>query len=168
MLNFKTPTTFVATAALLALAGCSQPNPRVVTSLNQGASLTGDLPSNPLGWKVITSALDGTDSTMSTLFGNDVAVQYARTNSQHDYPAGSTISMVTWTQQEDPRWFGGKIAAAPKSVEFVTVAAGVNQRPTYSYERFEGAPLKRASAETAAAPSDRMSYLLSQRAAVMP
>ena len=40
---------------------------------------------------------------MYTLFGNDLAVQYAHTNPQHDYPAGSVLSLVTWSQQEDPR-----------------------------------------------------------------
>lgn len=40
------------------------------------------------------------------VIGNDLAVEYARSHSQQGYPAGSVISLVTWTQREDPRWFG--------------------------------------------------------------
>jgi len=84
---------------LLGVMGCSEQNPRVVTTLNQGAKLTGDLPWNPLQWRVITSVVNKQDSTMYTVFGNDLAVQYARTNSQRDYPAGSVLSLVTWKQE---------------------------------------------------------------------
>jgi hypothetical protein len=147
----------------MGLAGCQeQVNPRVVARLNQDAALVGDLPSNPLGNKVITSWISKKDATMSTLYGNDVAVEAARSSSDVKYPAGSVLSAVTWEQQEDPRWFGGKIPKAPKSVEFVTVGAGAG---AYTYQRYEGSPLKRVEE---AAQDDRAVYLMSQRAAVMP
>jgi hypothetical protein len=159
---------FLGAALSISLLGCTNTNPRVATTLNQGASLTGDLPANPLQWKVITSAIDKQSSTMSTLFGNDIAVQYARTNSQHDYPAGSILALVTWTQQEDQRWFGGNIPSAPKSVEFVTVGTSPDQKRTYTYENFEGTPLKKISTQDGLAPDSRAAYLVDQRAAVMP
>ena len=74
-------------------------------TFNQSAGLVGDLPANPLGWRVI-SVIDPATGTMSTLYGNDLAVEYARTHSQHDFPAGAVLSLVTWTQAEDSRWFG--------------------------------------------------------------
>ena len=62
------------------LVACSdKTNPRVVTRLNDEAALVGELPSNPLKGKVITSWVNKHDATMSTMLGNDVAVQYART-----------------------------------------------------------------------------------------
>ena len=147
------------------LTGCSdQVNPRVTTRLNQDAALVGELPSNPLQGKVITSWVNKQDATMSTMFGNDVAWQYARTNSEMMYPAGAVLSVVTWSQREDPRWFGGNIPKSAKAVEFVTVTAP----GTYSYQRYEGSPLKKVAGEEGAAPNDRAAYLLSQRAAVMP
>jgi hypothetical protein len=152
----------------LSIMGCTGENPRVVTKVNEGAALTGELPANPLQGKVITSWIDKKNATMSTLFGNDVAVQYARSNPQHDYPAGSALSVVTWSQQEDPRWFGGNIPQAPKSVEFVTVGVTPDQHRTYSYLDYEGSPLKKISAQDGPTPSDRAAYLLAQRAAVMP
>jgi hypothetical protein len=145
------------------LLGCSkETNPRVATRLNEDAAVAGAMPSNPLAGKVITSWINKQDATMSTLFGNDVAVQYARTNGAMKYPAGAVLSVVTWGQQEDPRWFGGNIPKTTKSVEFVTVGS------TYSYQRYEGFPLKRVANEDGAAPNDRAACLLAQRAAVMP
>jgi hypothetical protein len=146
------------------LAGCSEKtNPRVVTRVNTDAEPGGALPSSPLHDKVITSWINRQDSTMSTLFGNEVAWQYARTNSDMRYPARAVLSVVTWSQQEDPRWFGGNIPQKVKTVEVVTVVTGPGR---YLYQRYEGFPLKRVV--QSAAPNDRADYLLAQRAAVMP
>lgn len=158
----------VGAALSLSLAGCSIPNARVATRINQGASLAADLPLNPLGAKVITSWIDKRSSTMSTLYGNDLAVQYARANSRQSYPAGAVLSLVTWSQQEDPRWFGAKIPEKVRSVEFVTVGNAPDGRLRYSYGRFEGTPLKKMSDQEGFVPNDRATSLLSQRAAVMP
>lgn len=155
-------------ALSLSIFGCSNQNPSLVASQNKTATLIGDLPFNPLQGKVITSWINKQDATMSTLYGNDLAVQYARTSDQHNYPAGSVLSVVTWKQQDDPRWFGAKIPANVKSVEYVTVKAASNQRPSYSYQSYEGAPLKRTSDQESPTPGDRTTWLLSQRAAVMP
>jgi hypothetical protein len=159
----------LAGALLLAgLTGCSnETNPRVLTRLNVDAEPSGALPSNPLKDKVITSWVNKQDATMSTMFGNEVAWRYARTNSEMKYPAGAVLSVVTWSQQEDPRWFGGNIPQRPKTVEFVTVS----ERGGFLYERYEGSPLKRVvttNSEDLDAAAKRGSYLLSQRAAVMP
>ena len=105
---------------------------------------------------------------MSTLYGNDLAVQYARTHSQHSYPTGSVLSLVTWRQQEDPRWFGGKIAAQPQLVEVVVLAASPDHGILYKYQRFQGTPLREAGVEESPRPNPRSVYMLSQRAAVMP
>jgi hypothetical protein len=151
--------------SMLGLVGCSdQVNPRVATRLNLDASLTGDLPSNPFQGKVITSWINKQDSTMSTMFGNDVAVQYARTNAAMQYPAGAVLSVVTWGQQEDPRWFGGAIPERPKAVEFITVSSP----GSYSYQRYEGSLLKKVASVEGNDPKDRAAYLLALRAAVMP
>jgi hypothetical protein len=155
-------------ASVLGLSGCSEAvNPRVATRLNLDASLVGELPSNPLQWRVITSWIDKRDSTMSTMFGNDVAVQYARTSAGPAYPAGAVLSVVTWEQQEDSRWFGGKIPEKVKFVEFVMVSS----TGRYSYQRYEGLPLVKVTAnnfDELDAIAKRVVYLVAQRAAVMP
>jgi hypothetical protein len=153
---------FAAAVTLLPLAGCmSQPG---ASTINDQAALTGQLPYNPLAWKVITSSVNQRSATMSTLYGNDIAVQYARTNADRAYPAGSVLALVTWAQRDDPHWFGAKIPSTVQSVEFVTIQPAAGANPTY--EHYKGSPLTR----TAAADNDvkRIDYLTAQRAAVMP
>jgi hypothetical protein len=158
-------------ASVISLAGCHSTNERVVTRLNTDATLPSGLPGNPVQGRVITSWVDKTDkqhATMSTLYGNDIAIQYARSHAGQNYPANAVLSLVTWNQQEDPRWFGGNIPQTPRSVEVVTVkpAAGAAQY-AYDYQRYEGSPLTRVAVSEYPA-KDRTAYLLSQRAAVMP
>lgn len=149
----------------LSFWGCSGNGPG---KLNESASLVGQLPAVPLQWKIITSMIDRSDSTMSTLYGNDLAVEYIRTHSQHAYPPGSVLSLVTWAQREDPRWFGARIPGRVTKVEFVTVGATAEGSASYSYKEYEGTLLKESSTQESVTPNERSVYLLSQRAAVMP
>ena len=138
--------------------------------LRSRPALTGSLPWNPLQWSVIASSIDRQASTMSVLYGNDAAVQYARNNARKEYPCkeyppGSVLSLVTWTQVDDGRWFGARIPGEVKSVQFVTVARGPDDRPSRTYENYEGAPLRRTEST---AGRSAAAYLPSLRAAVMP
>ncbi len=159
---------FILIASFLVLAGCSSPVPAVLTRFNDSAALNGNLPANPLHWQVITSAIDHRDATMYTVFGNDGAVAYARSHDDQDYPPGSVLSLVTWSQTEDPRWFGGMTPGNTQSVEFVEIKADADHGRLYSYERYAGAPLAKVFSAATAEPNERARYLLSQRAAVMP
>jgi hypothetical protein len=151
-----------AAVTLLPVAGCtSKP---ATSTINDQAALTGHLPYNPLAWKVITSSVNQRTATMSTLYGNDIAVQYARTNADRAYPAGSVLALVTWAQRGDPHWFGAKIPSTVQSVEFVTIQDAAGASPTH--ERYQGSPLTRTAAS--AADANRIAYLTAQRAAVMP
>jgi Cytochrome P460 len=143
--------------------GCSR-TPPDSELFNAGAALPASAPVQALDWKVITSSIDATHETMSTLFGNDLAVASARMGKS--YPGGSVLSFVTWSQQEDRHWFGGKIPKQVQSIEVVTVTQSADGKTASSYERFEGQGLAR----TVSNSSDlaRMEYLLSQRASVMP
>jgi hypothetical protein len=125
------------------------------------------LPPNSLQWNAITSLIDKRASTMSTLYGNDVAVRYARNTAQHDYLPGSELLLVTWEQREDMHWFGGNIPGRVNAVERVHAAARPDRRPSYSYERYEGSPLIRVSVSEGRSEG-RAAFLLSLRAAVMP
>src|SRR5260370_40084769 len=139
----------------LSIVGCSGHTTKISPTINPNASLVGDLPANSLQWKVVTSAVNTEDSTMSTLYGNDLAAGYARTNSRHNYPNGSVLSLVTWTQRDDDRWFGARIPDQVKSVEFVFVGVAADGRPLYSYQEYEGKPLKRGTAQEGRTLNDR-------------
>jgi hypothetical protein len=151
----------------LLMLGCS--NKQTDRDLvNQQASLRHYVPFEPLQWRVVSSAINKQDSTMSTLYGNDLAVRHARTSSQGRYPLGSVLSLVTWLQQDDKEWFGAKIPGPIKSIEFVRVDSTPDNRPLYSYQSYEGTPLKRMPVKEALTLNTRVDYILSQRASVMP
>jgi hypothetical protein len=120
-----------------------------------------------MGWMVITSEVNPAAFTMSTLFGNESAVKYVRSERGTAYPSGAVLSMVTWTQQEDARWFGAKIPSRPTSVEFVSAHLASDGGVTYDYRNFAGAPLREAPV-AAGRVRERIVWLLSRRAAVMP
>jgi hypothetical protein len=152
---------------LTTLAGCTSAVSHVVSRLNDEAALVGDLPVDPLQWRVITFATDTGQSTMSTLFGNDIAVQYSRGESAGNYPPGSVLSFVTWQRREDGRWFGAKMPAQVKSVEFVEFTNSEDGHTTVRYRLYNGYPLKEA--ESLKQQTDaRVRRLVSLRAAVMP
>ncbi|MBZ5603200.1 MAG: heme-binding domain-containing protein [Acidobacteriia bacterium] len=153
---------YVFTMPIVAGANRSQPNPHARTQLNREASLEG-LPVDVFAQKVITSWIDPRNGTMSTLYGNDIAAEHARNRvAGQPYPEGSALTAVTWKQQEDARWFGGRIPGAVVSVEIVTAA------PTYSYREFEGSPLKLVHSGTQPTADGRAAYLLAQAASPMP
>jgi hypothetical protein len=157
----------LAPALLLMLIGCSQPNARVKTRFNREAEASGELPYNPLQWEVIASTLNHNDRTLATVLGNNQAISYARKNASHEYPAGSVLSVITWSQEEDPRWFGGNIPGNVRSVEFLEVQSGPNHG-SYLYALYGGAPLRKLISTEEKSPTGRAAYILGQRAAVMP
>jgi hypothetical protein len=153
---------------MLAFVGCSQPNARVQTRFNNDAGLRGELPYNPFSWQLLSSTLNRNGHSVSAFVGNEQAVKYARTNAAGDYPAGSVICVITWSQQEDPRWFGGYIPQKLQSVEFVEVQSGPDNARNYLYTSYSGSPLVKSAFSAQNAPSGRAAQLLGQRAAVMP
>lgn len=152
----------LAVVVLLATTGCNQTRPEHA-SINQQAVLIGQLPYNPLAWKVLTSWTNKRNATMSTLYGNDIAVTFARSPTGSAYPAGSVLALVTWIQRDDPHWFGAKIPSTPQSVEFVSISK-TDQQP--NYQLYRGSPLSRNDAGPDA--FNRIAYITMQRAAVMP
>lgn len=72
------------------------------------AALPASLPFQPLGWRAITVYVDPQTRRMSTLFGNDAAMNSVDAR-QRTYGAGAVMALVTWAQREDPHWFGARI-----------------------------------------------------------
>jgi hypothetical protein len=119
------------------------------------------LPIQPREGKVITSGIDRSDKTMFTLYGNDAAAAVAKAGAGQTYPAGAELSLVTWKQREDPHWFGANIPDQDNvlSVEKVIFRAGAGGRAQPVYE----------NTGTVSGPAnERISYILGQRASVMP
>ena len=139
---------------------------------DQAAALPDSIAAHPLTGKVITTFVNLRDETMSTLYGNDIAVKSARsggiaataTPAAHaTYPPGSILALVTWSRRDDPHWFGGRIPNTIRSVEILTF--GPAAAP--AYDRYEGAPL----AKKQASPADlqaRILYITGRKASVFP
>ena len=135
---------------------------------NRAATLPQSLPYQPLGWNVETMVVDPKARTMAALLGNEVAMQAVRTGSGSGkspaYSAGSVLALVTWSQREDPHWFGGRIPDKPQSVEFVE--AGASGR-TGSYRCYDGPLLTEHTFSTEEA-AKRASFLLNLAPATLP
>ncbi len=144
-------------------------------AFNATAALPAALPNDPLQWRVITSSVDHQGHTMSTLYGNDAAIDHARVSPQTPYPAGAVLALVTWNQQEDKHWFGGRIPGEVRSVEFVTFTVPFPLDPgNASYESWSGSPLKKTEAWIGHGTGgggeivERLEMIEKMRAAVMP
>lgn len=151
---------------VLCTMGCNYaPAPRDL--FNDGAAIPAGAPIQPLAWRVITSSIDPGHQTMSTLFGNDVAIESARSPNHTDYPAGAVLARVTWSQKEDVHWFGARIPKQFASMEIVRVEQGTGRKPVSNYERLVGLALQPAADTPAEVEVDKDS-ILGQRASVMP
>jgi hypothetical protein len=115
----------------------------------------------PLRSRFITSFVDTRTRTMSTLYGNETAVNCARTGVP--YKPGSMLTLVNWTQREDPHWFGGRIPQRVASAEVVQYDGGGETH----YRYYEGPDLVRKDAPGGAF-SQRVEYITAQKASVVP
>jgi hypothetical protein len=136
---------------------------------NRAATLPASLPYQPLGWGAITMYVDPKTHTTAVLYGNDAAVSAVSAAAKGEgkappYPTGAVLALVTWTQRDDPHWFGGRIPDAPESVEFVLISADGR---TNKYRRFESPDLREVFPMASVAES-RTSLVLGLSPAQLP
>ncbi len=129
---------------------------------NNTAALPLSLPFQPLEWAAITLYVDGATHTTATLYGNELAVKAARAHrtalskeTKPAYPAGAVLSLVTWSQREDPHWFGARIPDKPISVEYVQIAEAGQSN---AYRRFAGE--KMVEDRSVADAAERIRFIL--------
>jgi hypothetical protein len=130
-------------------------------ALMDWASFTDSFAGHPMTGKVITSFANPRMGTMSTLYGNDVAVKSAR--SGQAYAAGAMLTLVTWSQRQDPHWFGGRIPDSLKSVERVNY----NADGTPGYKLWSDGR-SRADPADPGVSAIRIAYITTRKASVMP
>lgn len=151
---------------LLVAIGCKQQNNNHAGELNAAANLPEQLQFDKLGLKVITSMINKKEATMSTLYGNDLALNYAKSERDSTI-AGMEFALVTWKQQEDERWFGAKIPGKFQHVEMVTSKANGNHIQT-SYKIYTGKEENGKWKNDSLTGKARIKYILAQTASVMP
>ncbi len=108
--------------------------------------------------QLISSVIDKKRQTHSVLYGNAIAVQYARSGATGPYPAGAELRLATWSQQEDAHWFGAKVPSHLQTVEVVKVGT------TMAYETYQAPGWKQMSATD---HTDRIDYITHLKASVI-
>ena len=131
---------------------------------NRAAGLPPGIPYQPLGWHVLTMFVDSKAHTMAALFGNNVAQAAMGQGNAPTYPAGSVLALVTWSQREDPHWFGGRIPDTPLSVDFVETDGAGKAR---GYRRYDG-PSMQEQTPQAEDVAKRSNFLLTLAPAMLP
>jgi hypothetical protein len=111
----------------------------------------------PLRGKVVTVFADPAKRTLSTLYSG------ASVAAAGDHTVGTVLSLVTWSQQDDARWFGGAIPNTLQTVEQVRI--GADGKPEYAVYSGPGLSKKDVAADAA---QQRAQYIVGKRAVVMP
>jgi hypothetical protein len=151
-------------AAVLILSACNNRKP-AEELLNKKAAIPASMNFSKAGLKVITSSINKKEQTMSTLYGNDLALKTAISGSTN-YPPGENLTLVTWKQQDDDRWFGAKIPGDLLSVEVIkTIRSGTGSIST-NYQRLTGKEL--ITDTDTVHQQERIHYIFSQKPSVMP
>lgn len=89
---------------------------------NSGVQFPKGLSFNPLDWTPVTLYIDPQAQTISVLFAKDTGINIgAQTTASAN---ASDMALVTWTEREDPHWFGARIADNVASVEIVRISQG--------------------------------------------
>lgn len=132
-------------------------------NIKASVQLNDALKETPLLMHPLTSSVNPKDSIMSTLYGNDIAFDYAQKNLGSNYPNGAVLYEVNWKQKSDELWFGANVPNDIKSVEKITF-----KEENYSeYQIFDGKILNKIKQDSLIENS-RKDFIISQRMAVSP
>lgn len=135
------------------------------STINEDASFPKDFNFLELKLKVITSIINTNKNTTTVLYGNDLA--FEKSAMQNTAPAsGEKYVLVTWSQQANPDWFGGKIPYKLLSVDVVNILSQENGRAKTDYKRYIGKELK-LSKDTLG-QSKQIDFILDQKRAIIP
>jgi len=151
-------------ASVLIVSACNNSKP-VEELLNKKAAIPASFNFSKAGLKVIASFINKKEQTMSTLYGNDLALKTALLGSAN-YPPGENLTLVTWKQQDDDRWFGARIPGDLLSVEVIKTISSNTGNVTTNYQRFTGRELAIDTDTTH--QQERISYIFSQKPSIMP
>lgn len=146
---------------LILIISCSE-KPKELININASIQQRSELTENPLLMHPITSSIQPKDSTMSTLYGNEIAFDYAKQHSDFNYPKNAVLYEVTWKQKPDELWFGGNVPKEIYSVEKI-----IFDNANSVYERFEGNTFKKTQIQEAEEKL-RIDFIINQKMAVSP
>ncbi|SHH96695.1 hypothetical protein SAMN04488109_6303 [Chryseolinea serpens] len=141
------------------LAACGQDKPHLKTRYNTAATPVQTEALQALNGFVINSFVDTKKHTTSTLYGNTVVANYLKDSTDNNYPKGSVVTLLTWQQTSDPRWFGGNIPDSLVSMEVVRY----DDSTTYTF--YKGKNLTRSVNSNAPAS---LAWIKAQKMMIVP
>ena len=117
------------------------------------------------GLHVITSFSNKKSGTISTLYGNELALNAAMSNGKNHIP-GEVFKLVTWDLNANPHWFGGEINGAIRAVETVKVMPLKNNSISVNYEieKNNRTVLEKYISDK----EERINFIFDQKASVFP
>jgi hypothetical protein len=133
--------------------------------INKNASLPEALNWEKAGYKVITSYIDKKDSTMSILYGNDLARKTFIASENKIIP-NEMLALVTWKQKADENWFGANIPGSVKTIELIKTSDSKNGATSIAYNLYQGKEF--TPSKDTINNQVRIKYIFSQQPSVMP
>jgi hypothetical protein len=146
------------------LAACTD-NTNTANLFNEKAAIPASYNFSQKGLKVIASFINKKQHTMSTLYGNDLALKTAQSGNTNKVP-GEEFTLVTWNQQDDDHWFGAKIPSDLKSIEVVKTGSPNQNNTAITYGCYEGKALT-PNTDTLH-KQDRIKYIFDQKPSILP
>ncbi|WP_343686244.1 hypothetical protein [Chryseobacterium gleum] len=133
-------------------------------SVNEKASLPEKFDFNAMNLKVVTSSINHKNQTMMTLYGNNQAREELKGKPEKGESKERILALITWSQKEDPYWYGAKIPDRLLSVEVIKSRYPLSDNFDIQYEKYEGPALKKVSASG----SERIPAILTMKPSIMP
>ena len=132
--------------------------------VNENASLPASFDFNAMNLKVVTSSINHKKQTMMTLYGTDLAIDDLKDNPGKVNGKERILALVTWSQKDDPYWYGAKIPNNLLSVEVIKSKLPFSENTEIVYQKYEGKELKKVNADG----TNRVSTILSMKPSIMP
>ncbi|SEB14807.1 cytochrome P460 family protein [Pedobacter hartonius] len=155
---------YILFPVLVLLAAACREQPDEKQLINKEASLPEDFNFSKLGLKVLSSSVNEKQNTMSTIYGNDLALNTAKAGTP--VQAGEVLAMITWKQKKDEHWFGAKIPGNLQTVEMIRTSPDAQKSAKVDYQRYEGKKLTLKQDTTGNDKNIR--YIFEQHPSVMP
>lgn len=150
----------IAVQALL-ITSCNRTSV-IDEQVNVKASIPGDFNFKKQGFKVVSLLIDKKAATISTMYGNDVAIESLKKGNLQQ-SSGMVIFLITWKQRSNPYWYGNNIPGPLTSVEMLTTD---RETKKVKYRLFKGSNLILTPNETQAEP--RINFILAQKPSILP
>lgn len=99
-----------------------------------------------------------------TLYGNNQAREELKGKPEKGESKERILALITWSQKEDPYWYGAKVPDRLLSIEVIKSRYPLSDNFDIQYEKYEGPALKKVSASG----SERIPAILTMKPSIMP